>query len=87
MSWKTFKKFCQAEQGLADFGSITSFMKKAETVARKIQDPESSKDKEALGRLISELLFITFVLAEQHGVSVDESFLATVDEIILGSVS
>ncbi len=86
LSWKTFKKLGQSE-GLAVTGSVADFVKKAEAAARQIQESKSSKDKEAIGRLFSELLFIVFVLAEQHGVNLEESFLATVDEIILGSVS
>jgi len=87
LSWKTFKKLGQTERGLPVSESTVDFVKKAEAIAKKIQDSESSADKEALGRLFSELLFTVFVLAEQHGVSLEESFLATVDEIILGSVS
>ena len=86
LSWKTFKKLGPTGQGQVS-GPVADFVKKAEAIAKKIQGSESSADKEALGRLFSELLFIVFVLAEQHCISLEDSFLATVDEIILGSVS
>ncbi len=40
-----------------------------------------------LQKQLSELLFVTFVLAEKHGISLEEAFLQNIDEFILGSIS
>jgi hypothetical protein len=61
-------------------------LKKAEEIARRIQNPDVS-GKDNLARLLSELLYLMFVLAEQHGVNLEEEFLQSIDELILGSVT
>ena len=65
-------------------------MKKAGEIAQKIralEDSWSSANKEEFAKLLSELLFAMFVLAERYGVSLEDSFLQAVDELILGFVS
>lgn len=65
-------------------------MKKACEMAGKTQNLNESSngctEKETLRKLLSELLFETFVLAEQNGVNLEESFMQTIDEYILGFV-
>jgi NTP pyrophosphatase (non-canonical NTP hydrolase) len=61
-------------------------MKKAEEIAKRIKAPENSdaaSNKEALANLLSELLFAAFVMSEQQGVDLEESFLQSVNEVIL----
>jgi hypothetical protein len=86
LSWKTFKKLGKAEKYSEGSVSIADLMKKAEEISKRIQDSESTINKEGLGVLFSELLYVIFLLAEQHGVNLEESFLQTIDEIIMGSV-
>ncbi len=86
LSWKTFKKL-QSGQNAVISGSAAGLLQKAEEIVKRIQNTENPEDKVGLGRLFSELLFVVFVLAEQHGVALEDSFLATVDEVILNSIS
>ena len=87
LSWKTFKKLGKAEKDVAGSVSVGDLKKKVEEVAKKVQNPDGAVDKEGLGLLFSELLIVAFVLAEQRGVNLEESFLQTIDEIIIGAVS
>ncbi len=87
LCWKTFKKLENANQKISQPSETgMDLLKKAEEIARRIQNPDvSSKDN--LTRLLSELLYLTFVAAEQHGVNLEEEFLQAIDELILGSVT
>jgi hypothetical protein len=90
LTWKTFKKFEKINEKQATaFGSSDALLKKAGEIARKMALPEldSSAGKEEFAKLLSELLFSLFVLAEQRKVSLEDSFLQSVDELILGFVS
>ena len=91
LSWKTFRKFeAVDEKRSASFGSGSDLVKKASEIAQKIKTLENAgtpEGKEELGKLLSELLFAMFVLAERYGVSLEESFMQAVDELILGFVS
>lgn len=62
-------------------------MKKAEEITKKIQTDKNLEIKQDLSAMFSELLFTLFVLAEQHDFVLEDSFLTTIDEIILNSVS
>jgi hypothetical protein len=91
LSWKTFKKFEMIdEKRSAGLGSAVDLVKKASEIAVKIDELEKSGaggKKEEIGKLLSELLFIMFVVAERQGLSLEDSFLQSVDELILGFVS
>ena len=91
LSWKTFKKFETLDKKRSEsFGTAAELAKKAGGIVEKIKALKSSatpEGKEELGKLLSELLFAAFVAAESNGVSLEDSFLQTVDEIILGFVS
>jgi hypothetical protein len=90
LSWKTFKKFeALSEKDAARFGSAAELVKKVCDVAQKktLENAQTPEGKEELGKLLSELLFVMFVLAERYGVSLEESFMQAVDELILGFVS
>ena len=91
LSWKTFKKFeALDEKSSEGLGSVVGLLKKTEEIKNNIkalEKPESSGDKEHLAKSLSELMFIMFVLAERNCVSLEDSFLQNVDELILGFVS
>ena len=91
LSWKTFKKFESVnEKRSASLGSAEDFVKKASEIAQKIkalENPGSPTSKEDYAKLLSELLFAMFVLAERYGISLEDSFLQPVDELILGFIS
>jgi hypothetical protein len=59
---------------------------KAKELSQKAQF-ENASDKLTAAKLLSELLYFAFVLAEQRGVDLEESFLQSIDELILGSVT
>jgi len=90
LSWKTFKK-TEAKRGEEfNISAVSDEMaKKASEIAEKNKTGssinESGEDK--LLKLLPELLYLAFVLAENHGVSLEELFMQTVDEYILGLVS
>ena len=91
LSWKTFKKFeALNEKRSETLISGDELVKKAREIVDRVEalglSIESVK-KEELGKLFSELVFATLVLAEHSKVDLEESFLQTVDEIILGFVS
>ncbi|MCW4010431.1 MAG: hypothetical protein NWF05_07400 [Candidatus Bathyarchaeota archaeon] len=91
LAWKTLKKlekidetrmrkFCSATELAIGAGEVE---KKTETL-EKSSSPES---KEELARLLSNLLFSLFVLSELNGISLEDSFLQSVDDLILEFVS
>jgi hypothetical protein len=90
LSWKTFKKFeSMNKMRSSGFDSAPEFVRKADEIVGKIkllQNGGSSGQGE-LAKLFSELLFSLFVLSERYGVSLEDSFLQSVDELILGFVS
>ena len=91
LSWKTFKKFeALNEKRSENFGTAAELANKAGDIVNKIKVLRNSttlEGKEDLGKLLSELLFAALIVAEANGISLEESFLQTVDEIILGFVS
>jgi phosphoribosyl-ATP pyrophosphohydrolase len=91
LCWKTFKKFETIDQkNSASFANADYLVKKSDEIAQKIKATENLDaiaKKEAIAKMLSELLFAAFVLAEQQGVNLEDSFLQTVDEMILGFVS
>jgi predicted DNA-binding ArsR family transcriptional regulator len=90
LSWKTFKK-TEAKMGKeSNISAVSDEMaKKANEIAEKIRTSSagSSPSKEELSKLLPELLYLAFVLAENYGASLEELFMQTVDEYILGLVS
>jgi hypothetical protein len=88
LSFKTFKKFeALNEKRSATIGTSADLIKKADEIAQKTMEPETSGSKEETGKLLSELLFSALVFAQRNGISLEDAFLQTVDEIILGFVS
>jgi len=73
-----------------DYATGEPLVKKSDEIAQKIQtlqNLDAPAKKEVFGKLLSELLFGAFVLAEQQGLSLEESFLQAIDEMILEFVS
>ena len=87
LCWKTFKKLEKLTQKPSDKSATASDLtKKAAEISERVQQA-GPPDSEASGKLLSELLFYAFVLAEHQGVDLEENFLQTVDELILGMVT
>ncbi len=92
LCWKTFKKLeIKKEKPTTAINIALELVKRAETVLSKLQNTNGGDStlvqKEALQKLFSELLYLTFVLAENSSVNLEESFLQTIDEYILGSIN
>jgi hypothetical protein len=86
LCWKTFRKLELVNQSSTPSKAEENLVAKAKEIALKSQNSENGLSKEAAAKLLSELLYFAFVLAEQRGVELEESFLQTIDELILGSV-
>ncbi len=88
LCWKTFRKLDLRSQKDSDKSDAKGeLVKKAEEIALKISDSQGASDKESSVKMLSELLYYAFVVAEQQSVDLEEGFLQTVDEMILGSVT
>jgi NTP pyrophosphatase (non-canonical NTP hydrolase) len=68
---------------LEEAGEVASVVKGLEG----FKPPEKLKTKEMLATELSDLLYIIFVLAEQYGIELEESFLQTVNDYILRFIS
>jgi hypothetical protein len=86
LCWKTFRKLelMNASSGPSKVDELLAM--KAKELSEKAQSGNAS-DKLTAAKLLSELLYFAFVLAEQRGVDLEESFLQSIDELILGSVT
>jgi hypothetical protein len=89
LAWKTFKKFEKIDEAkTASFSSPEELVKKAEEIAQKIKTTQNAQgSNEEAGKMLSDLLFSMLVLAERHGVILEDAFLQAVDELILSFVS
>ncbi len=90
LSWKTFKKLESLnEKRSANLESGADLIKKSSAIAEKIKASEKTgtDSKDEVGKLLSELLFNAFVVAEHSKISLEETFLQNMDEVILGFVS
>jgi hypothetical protein len=88
LCWKTFKKIELVNQKASQASDTTdNLLQKAEQISQKTLNSAVSLDKANIAKLLSELVYLTFILAEQHGVNLEDDFLQTIDELILGSMS
>ena len=91
LCWKTFKKLeTKNEKPSSTTELISGLVKQIGELADKIRSLENSGNaasKDEVRRLLSELFYAEFVLAERYGVNLEESFMQTIDEYILGFVS
>ncbi len=94
LCWKNFRKIndkLDPERGKTwtPFAMVTDLLEEAGEVASAVKGlegfkpPEKLKTKEMLATELSDLLYIIFVLAEQYGIELEESFLQTVNDYIL----
>jgi len=95
LCWKTFRKINQKldverGKGWTPFVMVTDLLEEAGEVAAVVKGlegfkpPEKPKTKEMLATELSDLLYIIFVLAEQYGIELEENFLQTVNNYVLG---
>jgi hypothetical protein len=89
LAWKTFKKFEKLDaEKAAKLGSLEVLAKRAAEIAQKDASlTGSSVGVMEYAKLLSETLFSLLVLAEKREISLEDSFLESVDEMILGFVS
>jgi len=68
---------------------VTDLLEEAGEVASAVKGlegfkpPEKPETKEMLATGLSDLLYIIFVLAEHYGISLEESFLQTMNDCML----
>ena len=68
---------------------VTDLLEEAGEVAAVVKGlegfkpPEKPKTKEMLATELSDLLYMTFVLAEHYGINLEETFLQTVNDYML----
>lgn len=71
--------------------TASELVKTTEKVVSEIQNVANTSataaEKENLRKLLSEVLYLAFILAEHYGINLEESFMQTIDEYILGFVS
>ena len=91
LTWKTYKKLEKMNEDRAlQISSPISLARKADEIMKKfgtLQNSRSSENVQAFSNGLSQLLFSMFVLAESGGVSLEDSFLQAVDELILEFVT
>jgi hypothetical protein len=69
-------------------GTGEDLVKKSKDIEERVKALENMKaNKSEVEKLISELLFSVFVFSERNGINLEETFLQTVDDIILSFVS
>jgi hypothetical protein len=91
LCWKTFRKLeTKREAPTTSIKVALELAKTAESAVSEVQNVANNSGdvagKENLQKLFSEMLYLTFVLAEHYGVNLEESFMQTIDEYILGFV-
>jgi NTP pyrophosphatase (non-canonical NTP hydrolase) len=68
---------------------VTDLLEEAGEVAAVVKGlegfkpPEKPKTKEMLATVLSDLLYILFVLAEHYGIELEDSFLQTVNDYVI----
>jgi hypothetical protein len=87
LCWKTFMKLSKGAGDSQSSRPIEDLIMKTEQLAKKIKATDNLVTNEEFGRLFSELLYYIFILAEHQNVNLEESFMQTIDEIILGSIN
>jgi NTP pyrophosphatase (non-canonical NTP hydrolase) len=94
LCWKNFKRINERldpkrGKGWTPFVMVADLLEEAGEVAAVVKGlesfkpPDKPKTKEMLATELSDLLYIIFVLAENYGVNLEESFLQTVNDYIL----
>ena len=71
---------------------VTDLLEEAGEVAAAIKGlegfkpPEKPKTKEMLATELSDLLYMILVLAENYGIELEEAFMQTVNDYVLGVI-
>jgi len=76
---KVWTPFVMVTDLLEEAGEVASVVKGLEG----FKPPEKPKSKGMLATELSDLLYIIFVLAENYGIDLEESFLQTVNDYML----
>ena len=76
---KVWTPFVMVTDLLEEAGEVASVVKGLEG----FKPPEKPKSKGMLATELSDLLYIVFVLAENYGIDLEESFLQTVNDYML----
>jgi hypothetical protein len=89
LSWKTFKKFeALDKERSATLATAKELVKQASEISCLDQSTANNPEqKEKLEKALSQMIFACFVIAERYGVSLEDTFLQSMDELILGFVS
>ncbi len=86
LCWKTFRKLNKSNSDSENFKQIQELILKIQEIATKIKVKENSVSEDNFARLFSELIYYVFIISEYYNVNLEESFMQTIDEIILASV-
>ena len=94
LCWKNFRMIndkLDPERGKqwTPFVIINDLLEEAGKVAATVKalegstPAEKSKAKELLSTELSDMLYVVFVLAEHHGIELEEAFMQTVNDYVL----
>ncbi len=86
LCWKTFKKLNKGDSESQSLIPVEDLIAKTQELAIKLKSIEKPISKAEFGRLFSELFYFVFIIAEYKNVDLEESFMQTIDELILDSV-
>lgn len=81
--WKTYKKLGGNQTALS---LVAGLLEEASRVAITVKEQPEEKAKQALAKQLSDMLYNVFVLAEQHGINLEEIFLQSVNDKILSNL-
>lgn len=79
-------------KGWTPFVMVTDLLEEAGEVAAAIKGlegfkpPEKPKTKEMLATELSDLLYMILVLAENYGIELEDAFMQTVNDYVLGVI-
>lgn len=86
LCWKTFKKLNKSNSEPQSLIPVEDLIAKTKELVIKMKSNENFINKAEFGRLFSELFYFIFIIAEYQNVDLEESFMQTIDELILDSV-
>lgn len=81
--WKTYRKLGGNQTALS---LVSGLLEEASKVAITVKEQPEEEAKQALATQLSDLLYSVFVLAEQHGINLEEIFLQSVNDRILSNL-
>ena len=81
--WKTYKKLGGNQTVMS---LVADLLEGASKVAVTVKEQPAEEAKQTLATQLSDLLYSVFVLAEQHGINLEEIFLQSVNDRILSNL-